>query len=571
MSARAPHDGRWTRGRRRTRVVGGLVAAVLALVGCAGIPDSGPVNAADPVLPEDSSVALIAYGPTPGATANQIVQGFLRAVAAGGSDEFAVAREYLAGPAAQTWNPRAQVRVFTARDITYSQADDGAVRASATAAASIDAQGRYTEAAPDTQIDLDFTLARTRDGQWRIVDLDDGILISPADFAAQYGQYKLYFLSPDNEALVPETRWYPDRGAATLIARHLLEGPSPWLAGGVATAFPTGTRLVEDSVTVTDGVAQLDLSSEPLSIDGAQRSLMVAQLQASLRSVPAVQSVNVTVGGSPLPVDADQPSLLRNPYVTGNPVVIAEGQPQRFTGSDLVPLTGSGLAADPRMPALPYDDAPGRPVVLDGTDRLVTLPGDDDGVVLATGDNLVAPSIDRHGWIWTTPRISDGSLQAFLPNGRASDVNASWLDDATVRSLRVSRDGTRAVVVWESDGISHVEVAAVLRESDARPVALGEPVRIGESLTTALAVTWVDEQTIGVLGSSGADSAPAVHLVTIGGPTTELPAVPDATNVAAATGDRTLVVGTAAGELYERNGLGWTLAATDVYDPAYPG
>lgn len=572
MSPPTRTGNRATRSPRRPRLVAALVAAVLVLVGCAGIPDSGPVNAADPVLPEDSSVALIAYGPTPGATANQIVQGFLRAVAAGGGDEFAVAREYLAGPAAQTWNPRAQVRVFTARDITYSQAEDGAVRASATADASVDAQGRYTEAAPDTQIDLDFTLARTRDGQWRIVDLDDGILISPADFTAQYGQYRLYFLSGDNQALVPETRWYPDRGAATLIARHLLEGPSPWLAGGVATAVPTGTRIVEDSVTVTDGVAHLDLSSEPLSTDVAQRTLMVAQLQASLRSVPAIQSVNVTVGGSPLPVEADQPALLRNPYVTGNPVVIAEGQPQRFTGSGLVPLDGAGLAAEPRMPALPYDDTAGRPVVLDGTDRLVTLPGDDGGgVILTTGDDLVAPSIDRHGWIWTTPRVSDGSVQAFLPNGRASTVSTSWLDGVTVLSLRVSRDGTRAIVVWESDGVSHVEVAAVLRESDGRPVAIGEPVRIGESLTTALAVTWVDEQTVGVLGTGGADSAPAVHLVTIGGPTTELPAVADATSVAAATGDRTLVVGTAAGDLYERNGLGWTLAATDVYDPAYPG
>src|SRR5690606_39942012 len=76
------------------------VAALLALAGCVSIPDSGPVRAADPLPPEGSSVTLIAYGPTPGATAHQIVQGFLRAVAAGGGDEFAVAREYLAAPVA---------------------------------------------------------------------------------------------------------------------------------------------------------------------------------------------------------------------------------------------------------------------------------------------------------------------------------------------------------------------------------------------------------------------------------------------------------------------------------------
>src|SRR5699024_4174095 len=158
-----------------------------------------------------------------------------------------------------------------------------------------------------------------------------------------------------------------------------------------------------------------------------------------------------------------------------------------------------------------------------------------------------------------------------LPSGVATEVSASWLAGSDVLSLRISRDGTRAVVVREIDGSSQVEVAAVLREADGRPTGLDEPVRIGESLGSARAVTWVDEQTVGILGASGGDAAPSVHLVTVGGPSTDLPSVTDATRVTAATGDRTLVVGTADGELYERNGLGWTLATTDVYDPAFPG
>ncbi|WP_413450983.1 LpqB family beta-propeller domain-containing protein [Georgenia phoenicis] len=559
--------------RRRTAArLTAALAAALALVGCVSLPDSGPVTAVDTVVPAGSPVALLAYGPTPDATANQIVQGFLRAVAAGGNDEFAVAREYLAGPAAETWNPRSQVRVYTARDITYTQAPDGAVRASAVAAASVDEHGRYTEATPDTVIEADFTLARMPDGQWRIVDLDDGILLSPVVFEAQYNQYKLYFPSPDGEALVPEARWYPDRSAASLIVRHLLEGPSPWLAGGVTTAVPTGTRLGEDSVTVSDGVATVDLTAEPLALEPAQRALMVAQLQESLRTVPAIQSVDVRVGGSPLPVDAETPELLRNPYVTGNPVVVADGQVQRFTGSELVPLPESTLVSTPRAPALPYEGAPGRAVVLDGTDRLVSLPTDDDpGAVLLTGRDLLPPSVDRHGWVWTSPRASDGVLRAVLPNGTAAEVDASWLDGAEVLSVRISRDGTRAVVVWRDAEVEQVEVAAVLRDADSQPLALGDPVRLGESLTSALTATWVDEQTIGVLGTSGGEPAVAVHLVTIGGPTTDLPPVEDATRLSAATGDRTIVVGTEAGDLYERNGLGWTLAASDVRDPAYPG
>src|SRR5690606_8050426 len=147
------------------------------------------------------------------------------------------AREFLAGPISQRWNPRAQVRVYAARDeLVISEAANGAVRVSVLAAASVDAQGRYTEAAPDTPIELDFSLARGLDGQWRIADLEDGILLSPAVFDAQYVQLPVYFLSHDREALVPETRWYPQRLAATSVVRGVLAGPSPWLAPGVITA-----------------------------------------------------------------------------------------------------------------------------------------------------------------------------------------------------------------------------------------------------------------------------------------------------------------------------------------------
>lgn len=102
-------------------------------------------------------------------------------------------------------------------------------------------------------------------------------------------------------------------------------------------------------------------------------------------------------------------------------------------------------------------------------------------------------------------------------------------------------------------------------------MTLGDPVPVGEVLTSATVATWVDEQTVAVLGTSGGDPTTAVHLVTIGGPTTVLPAIENATRVTAGTGDRTIVVGTAEGELYERNGLGWTLALTGAYDPTMPG
>ncbi|MDD9205216.1 LpqB family beta-propeller domain-containing protein, partial [Georgenia sp. 10Sc9-8] len=101
--------------------------------------------------------------------------------------------------------------------------------------------------------------------------------------------------------------------------------------------------------------------------------------------------------------------------------------------------------------------------------------------------------------------------------------------------------------------------------------ALGEPVRLGEHLTDATDTTWVDEVTVAVLGVAEGEDDPVVHLLPLGGPTTQLPEVEGAVSVAAARGDRTLVVGTESGELYVRNGAGWRLGAEGVRDPAYPG
>lgn len=559
----------------RRRALAVLAAVGLALAGCAAMPDSGPVTAANIVPPDDVRVTLIADGPSRDATANQIVQGFLRAVAAGGGDDFAVAREYLAGPVAQTWNPRAQVRIYSARDEPiYSETPEGAVRVAVPASASLDAEGRYTEAAADSVMQLDFSLARGLDGQWRIVALDDGILLAPVAFDAQYSDQQLYFLTADREMLVPETRWFPDRSAATQIVRQLLEGPSPWLAGGVTTAAPTGTQLVGDSVLLADGVATVELSPEVLSMDPATRTLFRAQLEESLRTLRMAHTVRITVGGNPLPQDEDVPGPLRPLYVTGNPVVVADDELLRFNGTELLPLP-DGVALegfDPRSPALPYDETPGSIVLLDGTDRLITRPTtQQEAVLLDTGTDLVAPSIDRLGWVWTTPRRSDGTVRALQPNGTAVDVTASWLTDASVLSMRISRDGARAVVVSETDGVSRADVTAVVRDAGGAPVALGEPVGVGDMLLSASVVTWVDETTVAILGTSGTDPVPSVHLVAIGGPSTDLPAVEGAQTITAATGDRSLVLGTEDGQLFARNGLGWTPTLVGARDPAFPG
>lgn len=560
--------------RRPSRLVAALAVLAALLAGCASMPTEGPVMAADPIFPGDDRVVLVAYGPQAGATPTQIVQGFLRAVAAGAADDFAVAREYLAGPVAQRWDPLARVRVYEERDeLHVSQTDTGAIRVRVQAGANVDAQGRYTTSGPDMTIETDFSLVRDRTGEWRIAELDDGILLSPAAFDAQFAAHPLYFLTPDQRVIVPEIRWFPRRNVATQIVRSLLEGPSPWLAGAVTTAVPTGTRLAVDSVVVAEGVAQVELSAEVLGIDENQTALVLGQLYESLRTVPAVRSIEVRAAGTRLSMPESAVSLTPA-FITRQALVLGEDGVLSFSGAELQTAAQFGELPTPNVRglAVPYDDSPGRPVVIANDDLLVTLPtADDEATTLHVGDRLVNPSFDRHGWVWTSDRRSDGHLLAVNDVGVVHQVAARWLTDAEVLAIRISRDGARAVVVWRTEEGVRAEISGVIRDVDDVPLQLGEPVALDESLTRVVDVAWVDESTVAVLGAQGPEAEVLVHLVGVGGRSSELPPVPGAQRITAATGDRTLLLATVDGELYERNGLGWTVAALDVRDPAYPG
>ncbi|MDD9207358.1 LpqB family beta-propeller domain-containing protein, partial [Georgenia sp. 10Sc9-8] len=456
--------------RRAVRALLLLLATLLALAGCVSLPRSGPVTASDPDLPVPE-LGLAAAGPAADADPTAIVQGFLRASAAGLSDDFTVAREFLAGPAQNTWDPSAQVRVY-ANDpaVEFTTNDDGGVRVRAPAQSSIDDEGRYTESAPGSVIEADFTLARTG-GEWRIIDLEDGILLSEPFLVSLYAQRPLYFLSQDGEALVPDVRWYPRRNLATSLVRGLLEGPSSWLTPAVFTAVPAGTSLTVASVVVQDGVAQVDLSTEAQATDPATRALMVAQIEATLRDVPSVRDTRVTVGGSTFDVPAE-PDLDRDPYVSMNPLVVSGGVLAQFTGSpELEPLAGAdqlGVRA-PRHPAMGYEENPVM-VLLDGSDRLAAAATESTGpVTLLEGPDLVPPSVDRLGWVWTGPAAAGGPLRAVRQNGTEVQVGVPWLAGREVRALRISRDGARAVVVSATGDAGQVDVAAVIRDSDGTP------------------------------------------------------------------------------------------------------
>ena len=72
-----------------------LASLVCLLAACTSLPTEGPVNATRAPTDTGQSVGLHANGPSAGAEPEDIVIGFLTASAAGLSDDFEVAREFL--------------------------------------------------------------------------------------------------------------------------------------------------------------------------------------------------------------------------------------------------------------------------------------------------------------------------------------------------------------------------------------------------------------------------------------------------------------------------------------------
>ncbi len=570
-----------SRRHRPAAVLAAVLAVLAVLTGCIGIPTAGPVGVGVEGVSDQGAVEPLGDPPPQDGAPEDIVRGFLGASAAGFSrdttsadtaDDFRNAREYLSGETRRSWSPRERVVVYaTASSPDIQLVGESQVRVDLRVAARIDADGRYAQGGPDAQESLVFDLVQDSEGQWRISGLEDGVVLSEPNFEAVYRSATLYFLSQDGEFLVPETRWFPLRNLATSIVRALIAGPSEWLRDAVRSAVPEGAVLQPDAVSVDEeGVAAVSLAAGGLPTEPADRALMQAQLEASLR-IARVRTVDVSAGG--VPMDADAADLERGQDWGGSLEAVQDDTLVEVSQGDLVPVEDvaplTGL--DARDPA--RDGTGGLRVLLSGPDRLLTVPTPaEPAVELLRAPGLVAPSVDRLGWVWTASPQRPGELLAVDALGTVVDVDAEWLQGRTVRSVRVARDASRVAVVSAGADGARVDVASVVRDDSGTPQVLGEAWRTGATLVDASRVVWVDESTLGVLGRSGSTTAAVYHLVPLAGPVQSRGAIVDTVDIAGGKGASALYLVTSEGELYAtRSGPSWNLVGTGVQDPSFAG
>lgn len=543
---------------RPRRVLAAALAAITitVLTACAAIPTDGPVRSGGAL--KDQSVTGLDFRPgkpVAGSDEATILRGFI-AAGTGAADDYATARQYLSSSFAEQWNPRSGVTILEPNP-TIDRVGERELTYTLTASATVDADGEYTQAVRPTSTTLSFQFVR-QDGEWRIAYAPDGIILSPVSFESVFQQHALYFFDPTYKFLVPDERWFLARSStSTRIASALLAGPAEWLKGAVVSAFPDGTQLSLNAVTVESGAALVDLSSDALRANSQDRVRMREQLSKSLASVATVSSVDITAEGAPFTVPENSGTDAQlNPDVDPRPLVDHDGSVGYATlGTGKVAVLGGGLGAE--------IDGLGPDSFALSASGAVAVVGNDDGVTVArqrshlridASDGLAPPTVDDLGFAWVASRGTTKKVTAYGLGGDPHVVGTT-LPSGRMVSFQVSRDSTRALALIETSDGPGLYVMAVVRAADRTPTSLGPPVRVQAAVGDAVGAAWISDSDVASVAQTS--SGPEVVRTTVGGQSSTLPK-PDgqATTIVGGSGG-SMLLRTTDGAVLQSTGGGW--------------
>jgi hypothetical protein len=478
-----------------------LLAGVMILTSCTSIPSSGDVESAeiDTGL-SNADVDFLPPGPSAGATPAEIVQGFIAAGTAA-QENYRVARSYLAESLLDVWNPNLSVAIRAGEPVVTATSETS-ILYMVPVIANVDEFGRYSSAASSTDQGLEFELVQ-ESGEWRISGAPDGIVLSEPAFREAFSSYRLYYFSSGYRDLVADVRWFASRGeVSTKIVRSLLEEPSFWLnQGATVSAFPEGSQLALTPIPVTDGVAQVDLTTSVLSANEVTRARMLLQLSASLSQVQGISSARLSVNQVELvipPLDDEGPSLAsgrdgriavlldrRFGYVQAGRIEQLEGLSSEVAG--LIPRSLFYSAAFDQVAATRFD---GLWLVREG----------ESAALIDARPDLIRPIIDSCGYIWSSASLSSPDMASIISqNGQVSPLSMELGDDAQLVSFELARDNTRLLLLVQTATGVRVLLTAVERDPDCRPQSLGDFIELGPLTGSAVDAAWVDDSSVAVV------------------------------------------------------------------------
>jgi hypothetical protein len=573
-----------------------VVVALLALSGCVQVPTSGPVKK----VPGQAEVCQNCINvevapPAPGAEPGEVVEGYLRAMF-NYQPGYTTAKQFLTGAAAAAWRPGDGVSIYRGGP----EVDGDNVQLVGRRVGMVGKDRTYT--VQDTRFSWDFRLVQ-ENGQWRISNAPEGLLVAEYAFRRFYTAYSTYFVGY-NGTLVPERIYLPalrnPDNIASALMTALLAGPSKWLGRAAKSEIPMGTSLSLDSVTISNGIAEVPLNETILGAADPQRGLMAAQIVYTLRQVSAVKGVLITVNEQKYRLPgADQTSLVLPMDAVSreiDPVPLVDNQ--LYAVQDRRVFRVTTPTGTPELQAL--DGPLGKPrrypvdslaVSVKGTDlaavtdggkalRRSTTTTESDFTTLAEGlTELLRPQFTRYGEVWAVGR--QGGRQRFWVSGSGladNTVVSSVFEDGKVTAFRISPDGARMALVRQTRTGQELGMVRIVR-AEGVAVEGWKTIDVTQSELPQLAqitdVAWLDANELLVLGTPSRDAPPtAVRITTDASRITEEGGAPpewNARELTVLSRPQTVVVIGRDGRTWRRDGGQWVSFLPGVITLAYAG
>jgi hypothetical protein len=550
-------------GKTALRALVATVTGLLVLTGCAQIPMTSAVKQG-PDIQSGLSNDYLYYspaGPVNGEAQADVLAGFLNA-STGPQNDYGVAREYLAPDFKAKWSPNDKVYIQSGSLHTAFGAN-GEATVTFQVSATVDAQGHYNSRVNGSTQVLSFKLASV-DGQWRIIDAPNAVVMIRPVFEVIFHSYNLYFFDKANRYLIPDLRWFPARAStATRLAAAILAGPSKWLEPAVSQTMPTGTKLALDAVTVSNKSAVVNVSAQAVQASATQKQQFKAQLQATLSQLAGVTNVDLQIASAAQKIpEYSAASTTSGAYA---PVVLESNQLQQLVGP-----SGSRLA-----------NANAWISSLKATDFAVT--SDQTGVALMNGagvyaarldqagsapvlvdsrKNLLTPRFDRRGQLWILN--SEGQVQVRTSSGKSTWLNIGWLKGHTVEAFTVSPEGARlGLIVADAKGKLRVLITSIIRDAHGNVMGFGVPVELQRVVGTPKDLEWSGLTDLMVLSEVSTDQS-NLTLLSVGGEPIEIGSVDHSYDLMSSDDGSNIYVLDSRRRLLQYHGYTWSLLDQDV-------
>ncbi|MFI5777777.1 MtrAB system accessory lipoprotein LpqB [Nocardia sp. NPDC051570] len=540
-------------GRPRSRLVACLVlVGLLALTGCANLPDNSAPQALGTIDREPTSSAP--PQPIQGRDPDLLLRDFLQATA-DPTNRHQAARQYLSPTAAATWDDTAGTTIVESPDtLRESRSGDTATyKIRANKVGELETDGSYRAAsASATGYEGKIEMVRVG-GEWRIDELQPGVVVVNTAFEKSYRCYSLFFPNTAGTTMVPDLRWVSERKdqLTQRLVSLLAEGPQAALNPAVRNVLSAPVSLhggitkangQSDGVGVGVGGVQIDFAGAS-TLEQHSKELLAAQVVLTLSDAGVLGPYVLLGDGKPIddryaasgwsPADVSAINPMANAQNRIGLHAVRDGSLVKVdvAKNDIVPTPGYfgtahnlqsvALSADGQFVAAVADNGrsapdPPRTFVIGTYDGNAQVP-------VAQGNTFTRPSWSLDGSAAWTVQDGDKVIRAVHDRSTGTvsrqevDTSALFVPPVNpadtplrgpITDLRIDRTGARAVLV--AAGKVYTVVVAQLPDGK---YALTSPLPVAVTLSTpVVSVDWYSTDTVILAREGNVDPVETVKI-----------------------------------------------------------